>query len=413
MSVRPVRALFPLLMVGACSFPEFRVEGGGALSESCRNGLRDGDELNVDCGPSCAPCPKCANGLKDDDEDGVDCGGICGVCATCTDGTQNGSEGDVDCGGTCAERCDTDQRCKVAVDCDSLVCMGLCQASTCLDEIRNGLETGKDCGGPCPGCADGNACVVNEDCSSGRCQDGICVNAGCTDGILNGHESDLDCGGDQCAPCGTGDQCQQDDDCESRLCTAERICSAATCSDTVQNQGESATDCGGPGCPPCGTGATCTKPSDCQSALCQNLLCVPAHPTGQPLSKSKWSIQTSETDTETATSQAFDDDVSSCWSTGKAQYDGMYLQLDLGEPRIFFKILLQVTVEPYDQHYPTTLDVFISNDLTFGDPAASAIGGSQWTWIDFQGAQVGRYIRFEVTEVGPQPWSIGDIAIYE
>ncbi len=404
---------FMLVAFGACSFPDYRVEGDGPFGASCSNGLRDGDEMNVDCGPSCAPCPQCGNGLKDGEEEGVDCGGACGVCPTCSDGLQNGSEGDVDCGGTCGQRCGTDQRCRVGADCLSLVCLSVCQPSDCMDGVRNGSETGKDCGGGCPGCENGSACTDNADCQSGRCQNQVCVNAGCTDSMRNGLETDTDCGGTDCGPCGIDKQCEVGTDCESQICNAGKKCIMATCSDAVQNQGESAVDCGGPGCAPCSTGKTCAVLSDCESALCQNGICVPTYPSGQPLNKAKWTIQTSESATETATTQAFDDDVNTCWTSGRAQYGGMYLLLDLGEPSIFFKILLQITAPPFDQDFPTTLDVFVSNDQTFGDPAASSIGGSQWTWVDFQSAQVGRYVRFEVTEASQKSWSIGDIAIYE
>ncbi len=406
--------LLGILWFGACSFPEYTVPGGGPYSQSCYNGLRDGDEMGVDCGPSCVACPACSNGLKDGAEEGVDCGGSCGVCPTCSDGLQNGSEGDIDCGGTCAERCETDQRCRVDADCASLVCLSVCQPSDCKDGVRNGRETSKDCGGgSCPFCDNGSACLVAADCASGRCENQVCVSPGCTDGVLDGVETDTDCGGNECAPCAATKNCLVGEDCESGLCTAGMTCSAATCSDTVQNQGESAADCGGPGCPPCSTGKSCTKPSDCESVLCQNAICVPMFPNGQPLSKSKWQLQTSETETESGPAQAFDDDVNTCWTSGKAQYDGMYVQLDLGEPRIFFKVLLQITAPPFDQDFPTMLDVFVSNDGVFGDPAASSIGGSQWTWVDFQNAQVGRHVRFQVTTAGQQAWSIGDIALYE
>ena len=42
---------------------------------SCFNGIKDGDETNVDCGGSCAPCATCDDGIKNGDEEGIDCGG--------------------------------------------------------------------------------------------------------------------------------------------------------------------------------------------------------------------------------------------------------------------------------------------------------------------------------------------------
>ena len=44
---------------------------------------QNGDELGVDCGGSCPPCPACNDGSHNGDEVAVDCGGSCDTC-TCT-----------------------------------------------------------------------------------------------------------------------------------------------------------------------------------------------------------------------------------------------------------------------------------------------------------------------------------------
>jgi hypothetical protein len=399
-----------LLCFAACSFPKYQVTG----DTGCFNHLRDGNETGVDCGAECSACPPCSDGLQNGDETGVDCGGRCGACPTCQDGLQNGSESDVDCGGTCAKRCDADQRCRENADCGSLVCSsaGVCERSSCLDQVRNGLETGKDCGGGgCPGCADGSACNVDVDCRSARCQSQVCVSAGCTDGVQNDQETDIDCGGPSCGPCRPSSKCGANEDCDSQLCVAD-TCTAATCTDGVQNQSESASDCGGPGCSPCSIGKSCKLPSDCESALCQNGTCVPKYASGQPLSKAKWLISSSESATEMGDRDAVDGDVATCWTSGTPQYSGMYVDVDLGESQIFFKVLLQVTQAPYDQDFPGSIDIYVSNDGHFGDPAQSGVMGNPWTWVDFVGAQVGRYVRFQLTKPAARPWSIGEVNLY-
>lgn len=70
-------------------------------TNTCNNGVQDGNETGVDCGGSCPPCGTCTNGVQDGDETGVDCGGSCPACPTCSDGIQNGNETGVDCGGSC------------------------------------------------------------------------------------------------------------------------------------------------------------------------------------------------------------------------------------------------------------------------------------------------------------------------
>ena len=59
--------------------------------------------------------------------------------STCTDGVRNGDETDIDCGGSCA-RCVNGRRCAVSNDCAS----GLCSNQTCQE-----CTPGPSCG---PGC---------------------------------------------------------------------------------------------------------------------------------------------------------------------------------------------------------------------------------------------------------------------
>ncbi len=409
---RRVSCAVALLFFAACSFPEYQVPGDNPSAVSCSDGIRNGDELGVDCGPSCNACPVCGDGMLNGDETGVDCGGSCEPCPRCDDELRNGAESDVDCGGTCAKRCETDQRCRERADCASLVCDSVCQPSNCQDEVRNGRETDVDCGGDCGGCSNGSACARNEDCLDLRCQNFVCVNAGCTDGIVNGTESDVDCGGTQCAPCEATGKCKRAEDCDSRVCSASGRCAAPSCSDTVRNQGESAPDCGGAACGPCAVGLSCGTMADCESGLCQNGTCVPKNPSGQPLSRTNWVLTSSEAKTESGVTKGFDGDVRTVWTSGKPQYAGMYVQLDLGAPEIFFQVLLKNTESPYNVDLPAKVDIYISNDGTFGTPSRSNIDGDPWTWINFSSAQVGRYLRIVVTSPRSAAWSIGEIEVY-
>lgn len=256
----------------ACSFPDYQTVP--TLKTSCSNGVRDDDEVGIDCGPSCGPCEPCNNGLQDSDETGLDCGGSCMACPSCDDGERNGSESDVDCGGNCEMRCDTDLRCLSASDCASLVCASVCQPATCTDGVRNGGESSADCGGEaCPDCPSGQPCREDADCETGLCQDELCVSPDCSNGSRDDDEADVDCGGSACAPCADGSTCSDALDCVSNECEAG-VCSAATCSDDKLNQRESSVDCGGPDCPACADGSICTQASDCASGLCQAGTCV-------------------------------------------------------------------------------------------------------------------------------------------
>jgi len=401
-----------LLCIAACSFPAYQI-AESPPGPSCTDHLQNGEESGVDCGGNCKACTQCDNDKQDGDETGVDCGGSCAVCPACNDELQNGSESDIDCGGTCAQRCQTSQRCREDADCASLSCNVVCQGPDCHDQVRNGQETSTDCGGNCPGCSNGSACHVNGDCESGRCQGEVCVAASCTDGVINDLETDEDCGGDECAPCPPASHCRRDRDCESKLCSAAQVCTQPTCTDSVKNQGESDTDCGGPSCNPCGKGKSCSVTSDCSSELCQNGTCVPLNPSGQPLNRALWVMTSSETASEAGLDGPFDGDMNSCWVSGTDQRSKMWVELDLGQTEIFFRALMVVTASAHSQDFPGDVDVFVSNDGRFGAPSRSE-RGNQWTWIDFPSAQVGRYVRFEITKPAPGVWwSISELNLYD
>ena len=63
--------------------------GQGVVQETpdCNDGIRNGDETDIDCGGSCPPCDggvteTCFDGIQNQDETGVDCGGA--ICPPCS-----------------------------------------------------------------------------------------------------------------------------------------------------------------------------------------------------------------------------------------------------------------------------------------------------------------------------------------
>ncbi len=187
-------------------------DGGGKVCD----GLGACVICNVDA-DCMAPAPKCSMN-------------VC-VPASCNDGVKNGNETDVDCGGACGPTCGTGDVCGMAGDCADGVCAGgTCAAATCNDGVKNGNETDKDCGGggACAKCAPNKTCNVNADCVGNQCSGagGTCV-PNCNDGVKNNAEVGVDCGGGTCAGCSIGGPCAQDNDCAGgAYCDPSQTCVA-------------------------------------------------------------------------------------------------------------------------------------------------------------------------------------------
>jgi|GEM_PF-7111588 len=100
--------------------------------------------------------------------------GECEYLPTCFDGIKNGNEINIDCGGSCPS-C-TGSNCTNNNQCSSGYCNNnICTEPTCTDGVKNGLETGIDCGANCPACENGQGCNNSSDCQSGFCQNGNCI----------------------------------------------------------------------------------------------------------------------------------------------------------------------------------------------------------------------------------------------
>ena len=277
---------------GFCSFPDpscpsqrrygsFSDEHfGGTCVElaTCNDGLKNGDESDVDCGGSvCAPCREARGCSMHEECESRVCSGMKCAAATCSDGAQNGQETDVDCGGElCPAKCDEKRSCLASVDCKSGLCkMNQCVPPACLDQLKNGPESDIDCGGSCPPCFDNLTCSQGSDCQSGVCSDKKrCLAPSCTDLVKNGQESDIDCGASCVNRCPNGKSCGGAGDCAMGICDSGHHCVAATCLDKVRNGSETGVDCGGGQCSLCSAGQGCLAKTDCQSGVCYAKVCL-------------------------------------------------------------------------------------------------------------------------------------------
>jgi hypothetical protein len=138
-------------------------------------------------------------------------------------------------------------------------------AETCTDGLMNQDESDVDCGGTCGAtCTPGDTCADDGDCTTDDCgTDMTCQPLPtCTDGAMNGSETDVDCGGPMCMGCALGDDCGDDDDCDSGFCSAS-VCTAPVCGNSTIEGPEDCDD--GTGGTPAET-ATCDI--DCTSVMC-------------------------------------------------------------------------------------------------------------------------------------------------
>ncbi len=268
-----------------CSSHACNIMSGLCVATTCLDGVRNGDEGDVDCGGSCPT--KCATGqLCGYNQRGdADCAsGVCrtpplssadGLCVatTCEDRRVDGNEVGLDCGGSCAARCPIGETCSATPDC---VAGALCNVKSrrcalpgCDDNVKNGQESSVDCGGPsCLKCAISKACNANADCVTNTCSNGKCVGGPCENGVKDTGEADVDCGGSCTLPCATGLACAVARDCASNLCVGN-TCISDACRDRVRNGGETDADCGGTTCiARCTAGQTCSVNADCSSSLC-------------------------------------------------------------------------------------------------------------------------------------------------
>jgi hypothetical protein len=233
----------------------------------------------------------------------------------------------------------------------------------------------------------------------------------CTDSALNGNESDLDCGGHDCSPCQAGEHCELATDCASLIC-AQKACTAYGCSDHVLNGDESSIDCGGSNCDGCGELVHCNDGSDCQSGVCSSNLCVPNAPVGVVLSRAGWSAKASDTYPDDDPNE-FLDSVGGRWTSGKIQYSGMWIEVDMHELRTFFSVVLTCDEQPTDA--PVKFDLYLSTDHKYGAPAASGQYGAAISTVKFDTARLARYVKVVLTAASPDKrwWSINELNVWK
>ena len=234
----------------------------------------------------------------------------------CKDGLKNGDETDLDCGGPDCHGCQFDEVCVVDRDCESSNCDGgSCgikitssptkapttsptsppTASTCMDDVKNGDETDVDCGGPdCAGCDAGQDCLLNSDCDPGGCLD----DNTCSVESPTASPTKSPTKNPTIAPTPTRT--------DAPTTSPTDAPTPGTCTDSSQGGSETDVDCGGPDCPGCADGEKCLEDRDCSSDSCDGVVCVAAtqSPTKAPTTSPTTSAPTTSSPTNSPTTSS-------------------------------------------------------------------------------------------------------------
>ncbi|MBI5542723.1 MAG: hypothetical protein HY901_02465, partial [Deltaproteobacteria bacterium] len=233
--------------------------------------------------------------------------GTC-VAPECDDGAKDGDETDVDCGGSCAA-CPRGYACENAADCQSGFCSAL-KCAPCADDSH--CDSGRFCdvagGGICqPDKAGGGACEAAAQCESGHCADGVCCDSQCegacqacsaakkgegADGVCGsiqvGTDPDDECEAEPASSCGQTGLCNGAGACASHGTSTVCVpasCAAATAQPERSCDGagtcveKAPVSCGLLACNSAGTAClvTCAQDLDCTRLgdYCRGTECTP------------------------------------------------------------------------------------------------------------------------------------------
>jgi aryl-phospho-beta-D-glucosidase BglC (GH1 family) len=122
-----------------------------------------------------------------------------------------------------------------------------------------------------------------------------------------------------------------------------------------------------------------------------------------------WTITASSTEPGGSTANVKDGNAATRWSTGAAQTNGQWLQVDLGATQTFNQIVMDTAKNSSDENdYPRGYTVQVSSDGSSWTQVASGVGGVKATPINFAAVR-GRYFRITQTGTSSSWWSVGEL----
>jgi hypothetical protein len=133
---------------------------------------------------------------------------------------------------------------------------------------------------------------------------------------------------------------------------------------------------------------------------------------GTALSRSGWTPTASDispypTD---VLANMLDGDTDTRYSSGKAQYSGMWIQVDMGQAQTFDKVVLDSGSSTGD--YARSADVYVSSDGTNWTKVSSIVSDGQQIQLASFPTQTARYVKVVNTGSVGNWWSIAEFNAY-
>lgn len=127
------------------------------------------------------------------------------------------------------------------------------------------------------------------------------------------------------------------------------------------------------------------------------------------LTRTAWNATASSNGTGTTPAMAVDGNAATRWTSGAAQANGQWYQVDMGSPQTFDQLVLDAGSSTSD--YPRGYQVQVSSDGSTWSTAASGTGSGPAVLVQFP-VQVARYLKITQTGTSTSWWSVAELNVY-
>jgi O-glycosyl hydrolase len=133
---------------------------------------------------------------------------------------------------------------------------------------------------------------------------------------------------------------------------------------------------------------------------------------GTPLDREGWTATASDVSTwpTDVVEHVLDDDVDTRYASGTGQYDGMWLQVDMGRPQTFNQVVLDSGSSSGDT--ARSADVYVSSDGEDWTKVTSVLASGQPVQLASFPEQTARYIKVVNTRSAGNWWSIAEFSVH-